>query len=1170
MLKNSYKSRSLRLALVASLSLALSLEDPRQAEAQGFADAVSMIANTASLIAQNRATAQMNQQLLQQLNSQEAQQIQAGITMAQMKLRNELTNTLMCLQRNSIMPASTGTIVGGSSAAGTARNAGPQTLGRDACTNPNVDISIYDQEMTCSLADRTETLAARDRDFNLCRRNQLMLLSRVVGCLDGFDNKLKAAAADIQKLMAQRTTYIKRVMTTFTETIDGHKRSAELIGGELEGPDGYKDQVNKLDNLLASLDDSLSAPAMNSGRTGQQLKIDNDTLEAGLEERVRHLSTTEQANVADSWFKNILGGTQRCYQEASTPCSTGTGAVSGAACLETLACAGLQQGVGYTARCNANKAALSKVISHTASKFQFNIQIYGPNASPYDPQTIVNAAQQERNRMLALMMSSIDDYAGAGLQQGFNGSTNINGLKAKMQEQFDRCFNRQVSLFSQSFNTATVSGNNPFKMALEDLRKKQLELDGDLDRWIRRVTGQMTKFRTKFTNVFSNELQQFKENCSAAAPSAAGNIGQSSQQRLACLKTLRARLEGGLNGTNGEAATVIQVPVINGTPGTSTATPGTVQNRCVGFKDCIQQLEVAKKLHTQQADTLKSQRQSQAANHNQVIEGIVNEVGSRMAEAMSNAGGFQMLLNQVNGLLGGNDISKRINLSQREGEDLEKEEEPADDERSRVYKTPKDILAVMGRKAGLPQITQESINEVKEEINRKLNGGGDSGAMGINRRIEKANRAIASARDKLRQCTPSDADYASLAGALGNCSNSSIGTICQRSVRNAVAQLESIAGKISTDDRNGRNAGTDRLEINRSSYSRCMRDDDDSANLSTVERLALAQSATRNTQTRDPVALANRQNECLNTSIEAVRAMLNNAREQYRGRHNEMLASLDSLLSACDGYTVSAARDARRTSRAEGRVQNTISQRADRCQSEADQQRATGGQNFDRIIGSIRSMNLNDLDAAMNLAPDDRSQDSTAEQFTVLRSAIVDGLQNYRDRLESNARAGRYNVGDTGLEGFMRDPVAGYSNLLQSLRSNGQGSAATQLERLLGTPPNGLRMSTTANTSRLQLVANSIQRSMNAAGGQNFSENVLAQYQNAARTQTRCSTQAREEVDQDEDARAEAARSIASPYESTIRQACEAARDEATSLSTRARQDRSTQPRDPNNLFEGT
>lgn len=996
MRRQSFAAKGLAIVLAVFMGLGpVQFIQVDEAAAQSLADGLQTLAAATALMQQNNQTAQQNQQLLQQLSGQEAQQIATQIQIAQMKLRTELTNMLSCLQRSSV--ANSGMRSGfsgvGSSAAGggtgTPRGI-PTTLGRNQCQNPNADLSIYENErdITCTNAERAETMATRDRTYNQCRKNQLELLLGVVACVDGFDGKLQNAVSDIQKLITQRADFMKKVISNFNQSVQGHERSIEIITQELEGEGGYKDQVNKLEGLLNALNDSLSAPAGTAERTGQTIDFEGQPLEAGIAERVRHLSETEEANLTDSWFKTMLGGTQGCFENDLTECDA-TGARRGIDCLKVVACSNLTRGSGFTARCNQNQAALERALGHIRTKYQFNIQLYGPSLNPYDPQSVVNAASQEKNRLLALIMSSFDDIASSGTQQGFVGGGNVSGLKAKAQSMFDRCFNRQVSTFSQSFSTASVSQNNPFKQGLENLRRKELEVTGDLERWMRTVAGRMTTFRTKFTSVFSNSLLQFKEDCVNASPSSATNPGGARsrpRQMLACLQSLKTRLEGGLNGTNGEPPTAIQIPVINGTPGAQGTTSSFITQSCSGFKDCIQQLDVARKTHGQQKDNLIGQRRAQSQQHNQTIDSILSEASTRFNAALSGPGGLQQLLTQINGLLGGNGITKRINPETRDTEALEKDEGSSDDAESRIYKNPTNILNALSGRSPIMRITQENIAEIREEIQEKLRGSGGRNSDGINPRIEKAGRILGQARDRIRACTPNESEYSAIRGVLGRCEN--LRTICDRGLASAVSQIEVIAGKVSTDPANSTNPGLYRDQRTASSYARCISSSNGVVEgLSPSERAMYMQSRRDQPQRqRSAMERISEEMECLSEAMNQARTMATNSREEFRGRHNEVLARLDELIGACEEYRPAAATAAVAAERASAAAERRIASVDTEC---------VNREVHPRVTNALSQLNTA-ISRSQNIRPPDTAF-TNADERTAARQGLTAALNGMKD-----------------------------------------------------------------------------------------------------------------------------------------------------------------------------
>src|SRR3989338_5784284 len=109
----------------------------------------AMLGQTAGAITglnDQRALIENQKQLLHALNSQEAQLIQANITAAGQELANVISRELPpCLQRNSIAASSLNAA---------SSNPSPVVLGQTSCKDPKVDLSVFDEELTCGNAQR--------------------------------------------------------------------------------------------------------------------------------------------------------------------------------------------------------------------------------------------------------------------------------------------------------------------------------------------------------------------------------------------------------------------------------------------------------------------------------------------------------------------------------------------------------------------------------------------------------------------------------------------------------------------------------------------------------------------------------------------------------------------------------------------------------------------------------------------------------------------------------------------------------------------------------------------------------------------------------------------------------------------------------------------------------
>lgn len=1054
-------------------------------------------ANTISSInAQNQAR-QYNQQLLQELNSQEAQTIQANIMTAQLELSNLVARDLMpCLQRSSI----------GSSSVSTGKLDSNSTVLGQSCKQPRVDLSVFEQDVTCSNSKNAQDTAEAEKKYEECRFKQAVLLQKVVGCFDGFQSKMSQATQKLQGFLSQRNTYMKKVLDTYNNNINGHERSANMITAELDGPEGYKDQVmgpNGLDAMLSTLDDALNAPAMNSDRIpGSTIDFAGAKLEAGLKERWRHFQSDEQVEMANQMYGGIVGGARQCFANGATICDTSSGSLPSTQCLAKLACIGIEQGSGYESRCAANQAALQKISADIQTMDQFNTRPLAGNLNPFDPNAILNASNIEQQRMSALIMNAFDTYANAGIQQGLSGKDNLANLRAKISDQLSRCFALHQRLFTDQYNTNTAS--SPVHQRLEALRQKQLTLEGDMQRWIRTVAEKMTRFRTKFTSTFDSTLKQFSENCygssSGAQITAIENADTYSQNMLMCLQTLRERLAGGINGTNGEAPTIIQIPVINGTPGAVGSSAQVIQQQCVGFKDCIQKLEVARKLHMEQKDTLTSQRQASAKQHNGIVEGVLDQVASSFNAAMKSQAGLNGMLARINNLLGMNEITARLVPKAMDPEALELDEKSSDDAKSQIYKMPKDMLAAIASRGGLQMLKAEDIQDVKQKIQEKLFGGGDSGD-GIQKKLQKADKILAKAHDKLRSCTPGPAQYSAILDALGNCKD--IKRFCNQGIGAALNQMESIATIVSTDPSDNKNSGLDRRSRSLSSVSRCINEarQDSRLDSSTITALAISGKNGGNIGLPDQPSAIDTRFACYSEAVGNLRISFGEAREEYRSRHGEILANLENLIGVCDKYQSDLSDQKAGLNRtfASTGPQGSASSQASQCLKkvaglsqkvdgqwrsliaprssywDSHQQPDNVKQAFDKLIENYLNEKLNNVhDLIANTNP------------TVLSSILKDLLANPNDRLWDDFKEMTINSSKDDAK-TRQDQNAGFDNAPMH-----NPNANQQLAILTALPNNGgktlfidyltnLRNKITSDPGRLNAIYNGITKEIDDA-----------------------------------------------------------------------------------------
>lgn len=862
---------------------------------------LAMTAGALNNITAMREAQAAQQQLLQSLNSQEARAIQANISAATMEISNLISSSLMpCLQKASVM-----------STPRTANNpyGKPAVLGA-SCPDPKADIATFEESLTCGNAVRAKEVATSEGEYQSCRLRQMELLQRTITCFDGFNDKMNTATQRLKNYISQRTAFAQRAIDAFNKNVDGHTQAIQKIESEVEGKGGYKDQVAQLDAILTALDEALNGAAGGGGAArapGSQVEIDGVPLEGALVERVRHLSSTEGTELGNQMFKMIVGGTERCYVNGATTCDTASGSLPGGACLAQLACANLAQGPGFKSRCEMNKRALAKVSADIGAEAQFNQRTSGGNLDPLNPNQIIQAAQGERGRLEALVMRAFDRFEKAGIQQGFNGD--ISMLKQKSREQLDRCFALMTRQFSEHYNTNSLS-DNPVRQMLEAYRAKQLQLEGDIKRWTNLVADRMTKFRTKFTNVFSNTLKQFASDCnqtgagSAIGTDLAGAATGRSQAMLVCLQTLRNRLEGGLNGTNGEAPTTIQIPVISGTPGSQGATSQFIQQQCTGFKDCIQKLDVAKNMHLEQKKALIGQRQTLASEHNRIIDGIVDQASAAVNAAMKSTA-FSGMLNRVNGLLRDNGIPDMVALKAYDADDLEKlekDENSHEEKASQIYKNPGNLLKVMAARGGIQQLRQEDLQKVKKGISEKIDGTGREGS-GIRARLTKADKVLGKARDKIKQCTPTKEDFETILSKFNGCKKPE--QICN-GLKSALGQMERIGGIIANDTSDGKNSGMSRRDRNMETFNRCIQDQLDREKLTddtrNYTRKELVEVRLERLLEKSPTASVDREYYCLDDALSSVRQFYGVSRPDYRTKLNGLTSEVDKLIGLCETY----------------------------------------------------------------------------------------------------------------------------------------------------------------------------------------------------------------------------------------------------------------------------
>jgi hypothetical protein len=834
------------------------------------------------------------------------------------------------------------------------------------------------------------------------------------------------------------------------------------------------------------------------------------------------------------------------------------------ACLARLACNGIPAGPGFQSRCNQNREVLRKITTDIGTEAQFNQRTSGGNLNPLDPNQILAASDSERDRLEALIMRSFDRYVNAGIQQGFTVGGSVDFLRTKIKTQLERCHNMSRRQFAELYNT-NRSSRNPVRAALEEYRKKQLELEGDLDRWIRVVADRMTKFRAKFTSTFDSTLKQFHQDCrstsagsSVAGADATAGSGRS-QQMLACLETLKQRLEGGLNGTNGEGATIIQIPVINGTPGAQGSSNQIVSQQCQGFKDCIVKLDLAKKIHGEQKDALVSQRQAQASQHNQIVEGILDQVGAAFNTAMNSPNGLKGMLARVNNLLTQNGIASQLNPKERDKEELVKDDKiNPDDPKSQIYKNPTNILSVLAQRGGLQEIKQEDVNDIKKAIEDKLNGSGSGDSNnGIISRIATANRTMGRARTKLAQCTPGESDYRAINDYLGGCND--IQRICRRGIMGTLGQLERIGSIVANDSNDGRDSGLNRREQNMDTYQRCLREMRENDRLtsgdSSLERILASRdggSRPFSQQTRDPLTQLETEFACYEQARGGINQLFGRARPDYRGRHNSMMSSMDQLIGACEGYRTDHLNSMEPVDEANRAVASSENNEITRCRAETGPNGSLNTRLSDLERDHDQVVNAVMAQARAQTAVPYGPEPEIGRQGRILRQNFTRILGSYFGRTKSAISEGvRGGIVVAAGTGFLRDFFLNPDTYFNDMRTSLAPSLTAQ-DRAVLAPANlpafrvfveeVLKPAWSDNQTNPGLAA--------IVNGYTDKANRLADdFANCMRT-------ARSNAAGRTAHRREVASGVVSTHDDAIRTACQAVTSEANALGERAGSDR--------------
>ena len=657
----------------------------------------------------NSQQSTLNSDLFNSLQPAEAIRLNQQLVSAGEALKNVLRLDIQpCLAKSSIKP-------------GTKGRKKSEVLGKKSCKGlkPTKKLILLaeDVKISCTNAKDVFETNKKQRKYQNCKRDQLQLLSNSLSCFDGIEGKLASAASGLQQYITEKTQFTQGILDQIKATIRGHEESVKLIEGELNGPEGFAAKLKDLKKLVRAVDSALIAGAGSAAPTGQTIKIEDGLeLPKGIGKRTDLFKKFAFNNVTGDWIKQVVGESRKCFDQKSSDCSAATGPSAGFSCYSNFVCAEIPRGQNSKDRfnrlCRRNQEVLGKIFNSISVNDFFQIRFHESRQSISDPRDVILAATNNIEEMKARFTRAIDRYSRTGAQFGFAAKTvNVAGLKSLLNENLERCKDREIRLFQQALSSGE-SSNNPYRQSIIQYDNLRRALQEDLNQWLDVISQKMTDFRTQFTRVFNRELVQFKESCRGLNDVAYDDplqfnrdIGDGPAQSLACIKILRNQLQNGIDGTGGEPPTTIQIPVLQQGIGPGDNRGKTVFEQCTGFQQCVNKLGNAVVKHNQEISRLKNIRISEAQRHDSTVKGVLTAVSGGFQAALKNPViGLEAFASKINEYLGVFNISKRLVATKRDGESLKKDEDSCEEKDCQINGAPKDILEVMGNLTGLQKI----------------------------------------------------------------------------------------------------------------------------------------------------------------------------------------------------------------------------------------------------------------------------------------------------------------------------------------------------------------------------------------------------------------------------------------------------------------------------------
>jgi|GEM_PF-7104485 len=597
--------------------------------------------------------------------------------------------------------------------------------------------------------------------------------NKKMACMVNLQNTVNQLAEKAKQPFSQLMTTAGEVYKTHSSIIDSHKKIAEKLKNDLDGPDGkggYRAQLGRLRSLSLELNNVLNAK-----------KGEKEGLKSGLVKQVDELQT-QRASMGNLWYFTLMGEVESCYNSTPQPCFDNSESLPPAQCVVALVANESGKTAGARVRWQTDAkglAAINRVNMKKAGEKNLpaNLDIAKPGE-------FLSFAKKRFDSTVSGVMANYRNH-------NFAGNVDKSKISDAINQGYNACWDSAVA----NFNSDLVSKGPRYYSQITAMKDAERETSNDLKNWIDRVEGDMTEFRTSFHKVYNSELSQFKTDCTA---------DEDPYRSLDCLRVLSATLDSGIKGTrraiklgNGSQfvsfAGETQIPMQTlTTDAAGKPTLGTTMASCAGFDDCINYLDRSKAEHEGAAQKGETDRKGFVDTHNSAVRAAFTQVSGAFGQMSS------LILNGIKGV---NDDLAKIGIKAAlkskdiEGEQLEENKDTG------LINMPKSMKAAM---AG-----QNAYTEIDKT---------DDVTTAYNSLIDQLNKKASEAAKMKGQCKITKADYEGKAALMPkDCSDTK--AICAGSkVSQAGISLEELfkRGRNSTEE-------ADRSTISRE-FATCKRD----------------------------------------------------------------------------------------------------------------------------------------------------------------------------------------------------------------------------------------------------------------------------------------------------------------------------------------------------------